>query len=148
MFFITFVPQELVLFFCSYLEIDRILTDIIPIQITQILQVLSHSQMFFSAINSQQPMLEIQPNQQIVDKEVGGSLALTCRPNVPDPSLVSQLEWRNPRDRKLDDSNRANPVYVQVSCKRGFHVIYTVLMNRISNKIVSSRNKSEITQKY
>lgn len=68
----------------------------------------------FSAIKSQQPKLEIQPNQQIVDKEVGGSLALTCRPNVPDTNLVSQLEWRDPRERKIDNSNRANPVYVQV----------------------------------
>lgn len=76
----------------------------------------------FPESNTQQ--LEIQPNQQVVDKEVGGSLALTCRPNVPDPSLVSQLEWRDPRDRKIDSSNRANPVYVQVSLSSAFSCFY------------------------
>ncbi|KAG5882838.1 hypothetical protein JTB14_008020 [Gonioctena quinquepunctata] len=64
--------------------------------------------------HAQQPSLEIQPNQKVVTKEVGGSLALTCRPNVPDPSLVTQLEWRDPRDRRIDSSNRANSIYVQM----------------------------------
>lgn len=70
--------------------------------------------------------LQIQPNQQVIDKEVGGSLALTCRPNVPDPSLVSQLEWRDPLDRKIDSSNRANPVYVQVRCATAFSYRYRI----------------------
>lgn len=70
--------------------------------------------------NGQLPRLEIQPNQQVVDKEVGGSLALTCQPKVPDTKLISQLEWRDPRDRKIDSSNRANPVYVQVRYASAF----------------------------
>lgn len=59
--------------------------------------------------------LEIQPNQKVIDKEVGQSLALICRPNVPNPALISQLEWRDPKNLKIDTSDRANPVYVQVS---------------------------------
>nr|XP_023018417.1 fasciclin-2-like [Leptinotarsa decemlineata] len=69
---------------------------------------------FFSATYGHQPSLEIQPNQKVVTKEVGGSLALTCRPNVQDPGLVTQLEWRDPRNRRIDSSNRANSVYVQM----------------------------------
>ncbi|CAG9819922.1 unnamed protein product, partial [Phaedon cochleariae] len=66
-----------------------------------------------SGSSAQQPSLEIQPNQRVVTKEVDGSLALTCRPNVPDPGLVTQLEWRDPLDRRIDTTNRASPIYVQ-----------------------------------
>ncbi|CAH1281448.1 unnamed protein product [Diabrotica balteata] len=37
--------------------------------------------------HGQQPRLEIQPSGSVVTKEIGGSLVLTCRPKVPDPSL-------------------------------------------------------------
>ncbi|CAH1184709.1 unnamed protein product [Phyllotreta striolata] len=69
--------------------------------------------LLLTGANAQQPQLEIQPNEKVMTREVGSSLALTCRPNVPDPSLVTQLEWRDRFDRKIDSFNRANPVYVQ-----------------------------------
>lgn len=39
--------------------------------------------------------LEIFPMQEVQRKPVGKSLILTCRPNVPDASLVSDLQWKD-----------------------------------------------------
>ncbi|XP_072386204.1 fasciclin-2 isoform X3 [Diabrotica undecimpunctata] len=69
--------------------------------------------LLFTGTNGQQPRLEIQPSGSVVTKEIGGSLVLTCRPKVPDPSLVTSLEWKDKYDRKIDTFNRASPIYVQ-----------------------------------
>uniref|UniRef100_A0A1B0BGI2 Uncharacterized protein n=1 Tax=Glossina palpalis gambiensis TaxID=67801 RepID=A0A1B0BGI2_9MUSC len=42
-----------------------------------------------------QPRLEIFPMQGVQRKPVGKSLILTCRPNVPDASLVADLQWKD-----------------------------------------------------
>jgi neural cell adhesion molecule len=60
------------------------------------------------------PSLEIQPNNGGVNSvQIGASIALTCKPNVDDPKLISQLEWRDPINRRIENTNRANPIYVQ-----------------------------------
>lgn len=41
------------------------------------------------------PRLEILPIQSVQRKPVGKSLMLTCRPNVPDSSLVTDLQWKD-----------------------------------------------------
>ncbi|KAJ3659170.1 hypothetical protein Zmor_010873 [Zophobas morio] len=60
-----------------------------------------------------QPKLDIQPNTGVISKQIGASLALTCKPNVQDPTLISQLEWRDSKNRRIENTNRANPIYVQ-----------------------------------
>lgn len=48
------------------------------------------------AVHAQlQPRLEILPIQSVQRKPVGKSLMLTCRPDVPDTSLVTDLQWRD-----------------------------------------------------
>lgn len=44
---------------------------------------------------------------------MGASLALACRPVVPDPSLVTQFEWRDPKNRRISIRNSDSPIYVQ-----------------------------------
>ncbi|XP_057661874.1 fasciclin-2 isoform X1 [Diorhabda carinulata] len=67
---------------------------------------------YVSGVAGQEIKLEIQPNEKVITKEVGRALPLTCRPVVPDPTLVTQLEWRDKFDRKIDSFNRASPIYV------------------------------------
>ncbi|KAJ8984502.1 hypothetical protein NQ317_014592, partial [Molorchus minor] len=65
-------------------------------------------------IYAQESQLEIQPNQKLITKEVGGSIALTCRPNVEDHSLIRDLEWRDPKDRTITN-NKESSIRVQNS---------------------------------
>lgn len=52
--------------------------------------------LFTDLINGQsEPRLDILPTQSVQRKPVGKSLMLTCRPNVPDSNLVSDLQWRD-----------------------------------------------------
>lgn len=41
-----------------------------------------------------EPKLEIFPIQDVQRKPIGKSLILTCRANVPDSDLISDLRWR------------------------------------------------------
>lgn len=67
---------------------------------------------YFPGVHGQDgPKLQIQPPS--VTKEVGASLALACRPVVPDPNLVTMFEWRDPKGRRLNMRNSDAPVYVQ-----------------------------------
>ncbi|XP_059622214.1 fasciclin-2 isoform X3 [Phlebotomus argentipes] len=50
---------------------------------------------FDGVVSQFQPHLEILPMQSIQRKPVGKSLMLTCRPNVPDVNLVSDLQWKD-----------------------------------------------------
>ncbi|KAI8036151.1 hypothetical protein M5D96_011011, partial [Drosophila gunungcola] len=43
----------------------------------------------------QPPILEIFPKQEVQRKPVGKSLILTCRPTVPEPALVADLQWKD-----------------------------------------------------
>ncbi|XP_060530160.1 fasciclin-2-like isoform X2 [Cylas formicarius] len=82
----------------------------------------------FAAVHGQEAYLQIQPRTRIVRKEVGGTLALTCRPIAPKPALVTQLEWRDPRGRRIDILNKASPIYVQsISGDTGLMLMFTEL---------------------
>lgn len=60
--------------------------------------------------------LLIQPNNNgTLTKEIGGSLAITCKPNVPDPSQISQLEWKDYRGNRIDIRTPNPSLYVNVS---------------------------------
>ncbi|XP_022912718.1 fasciclin-2-like isoform X2 [Onthophagus taurus] len=59
------------------------------------------------------PALEIKPDLPVVTKQVGSSLALTCRPRVPEPNLVTQLEWRDPRGRLIENTNSDAPMHAE-----------------------------------
>lgn len=41
------------------------------------------------------PRLEILPVQEVQKKPVGKPLMLTCRPDVPDANLITDLRWRD-----------------------------------------------------
>lgn len=59
------------------------------------------------------PKLEIQPGALVV-KPIGSSLALTCKPIVENPRLVTQLEWRDTKNRRIDVTNQDAPLYIEV----------------------------------
>ncbi|XP_018561413.1 fasciclin-2 isoform X2 [Anoplophora glabripennis] len=65
-----------------------------------------------TAVYAKNATLQIQPSQATISKRVGESIALTCTPNVEDTSQVGGLEWRDPKNRKID-YNKANPIFVQ-----------------------------------
>ncbi|KAJ8927972.1 hypothetical protein NQ314_019498 [Rhamnusium bicolor] len=91
-------------------------------------EIILISCVFFSVTSAREASLEIQPNQKTISKEVGGSVALTCRPNVENPSLVTELEWRDPKNRKIDSTNRASPIYIQnLSEEKGVVLIFSSL---------------------
>lgn len=46
------------------------------------------------ALAEKEPRLEIFPIQDVQRKPIGKSLILTCRANVPDSDLISDLRWR------------------------------------------------------
>nr|CAI5826296.1 unnamed protein product [Callosobruchus analis] len=74
------------------------------------------------------PSLQIQPDQKLISKEVGASLALTCRPRVQDPRLITQLEWRDPYGRRIEKYNRTSPIMLQhLSEEVGVVLIFTSL---------------------
>lgn len=60
-------------------------------------------------------MLEILPNRPEITKAIGSSVALTCKANVQNPALISQLEWRDIKNRKIDNTRPESPLYVQVN---------------------------------
>lgn len=63
------------------------------------LKLTSHSLLnsSFAELSSaqKQPKLEIFPMQAEQRKPVGKPLILTCRPNVPDQALVTDLQWKD-----------------------------------------------------
>lgn len=58
--------------------------------------------------------LEIQPRFRPIRKELGENLVLACRPNVPNPELITNLEWRDKNNRRIENSHRSGPMYIQV----------------------------------
>ncbi|XP_018331248.1 fasciclin-2 isoform X2 [Agrilus planipennis] len=56
--------------------------------------------------------IEIQPNGEIT-KSVGSQLALTCKLNVDKPDQITQLEWRDPLGRRIDNTNTDTNLYIQ-----------------------------------
>lgn len=63
------------------------------------------------------PKLEIYPNRHEIVKPIGISVALTCKTNVADPKLISHLEWRDTKNRKIDNTRPEGHMYVQVITK-------------------------------
>ncbi|XP_066142214.1 fasciclin-2 isoform X2 [Euwallacea fornicatus] len=81
-----------------------------------------------TAITAQSPSLEIQPRSRPIRKEVGENLVLTCRPNVPKPDLITNLEWRNKNDKRIETSYRSSPLYIQdVPGDVGIMLVFTGL---------------------
>ncbi|XP_066245043.1 fasciclin-2 isoform X2 [Euwallacea similis] len=81
-----------------------------------------------TAISAQLPSLEIQPRSRPIRKEVGENLVLTCRPSVPKPDLITNLEWRNKYDKRIENSHRSSPVYIQdVPGDVGIMLVFTGL---------------------
>ncbi|XP_017782397.1 PREDICTED: fasciclin-2 isoform X2 [Nicrophorus vespilloides] len=75
-----------------------------------------------------QPKLEILPKSSVITKAIGLSLALTCKPNVQNPSLITQLEWRDPKNRKIDTNTDSSSPYVQqLTSEPGAVLIFTKL---------------------
>lgn len=46
--------------------------------------------------------LEILPNGEVQSKPVGSSIILTCKPNVTNPELISNMEWIDHNGRVID----------------------------------------------
>uniref|UniRef100_A0A1B0GL92 Putative neural cell adhesion molecule l1 n=1 Tax=Lutzomyia longipalpis TaxID=7200 RepID=A0A1B0GL92_LUTLO len=64
-----------------------------------------------------QPHLEILPMQSVQRKPVGKSLMLTCRPNVPDVNLVSDLQWKDVQNMTIlpkPPGQQPPPMYTEV----------------------------------
>ncbi|XP_034666331.1 fasciclin-2 isoform X2 [Drosophila subobscura] len=58
------------------------------------------------------PSLEILPMQEVQRKPVGKSLILTCRPTVPEPALVADLQWKdNMNNTILPKPPNYDPLY-------------------------------------
>lgn len=53
------------------------------------------------AHSQNQPRLKILPASSIQRKPVGHSLLLTCRPEVPDTNLISDLRWNDNRNMTI-----------------------------------------------
>ncbi|XP_051157515.1 fasciclin-2 isoform X2 [Leptopilina boulardi] len=54
--------------------------------------------------------LEILPNGEVQSKPVGSSIILTCKPNVTNPELISNMEWIDHNGRVIDSLNRQGSV--------------------------------------
>lgn len=81
------------------------------------------------------PSLQIQPSSPEITKPVGKSLALTCRPVVQDPKLVTQLEWRDNKNRRIDNTDSAYPVYKQpVHGEAGLVLIFSKLTENLAGE--------------
>ncbi|XP_055913981.1 fasciclin-2 isoform X2 [Eupeodes corollae] len=59
------------------------------------------------------PKLEIYPTNDVQRKPVGKPLILTCRPRVPDPSLVTDLQWKDSMNNTIlpKPNNNYYPLY-------------------------------------
>ncbi|CAH0560938.1 unnamed protein product [Brassicogethes aeneus] len=73
----------------------------------------------------EKPSLEIQP--KAINKEVGSSLALTCRPKAENPKMVTQLEWIDQFGKRVD-SIRSQSLYTSaLPGEPGIVLIFTSL---------------------
>ncbi|KRK06011.1 fasciclin-2 isoform X1 [Drosophila yakuba] len=61
--------------------------------------------------SAQSPILEIYPKQEVQRKPVGKPLILTCRPTVPEPSLVADLQWKDNRNNTILPKPNYDPLY-------------------------------------
>ncbi|XP_044749607.1 fasciclin-2 isoform X2 [Coccinella septempunctata] len=67
---------------------------------------------FINTVSCQDEHLDIMPRFKVVSKAIGEKMALTCKPVVRDTSLITQIEWLDPKNRKID-SNSRNHMYLQ-----------------------------------
>lgn len=81
-----------------------------------------------TGIVAQTKILEIQPRYRPIRKELGENLVLACRPNVPNPGLITNLEWRDKNNRRIENSHRSSPMYIQdVPGDVGIMLVFTGL---------------------
>ncbi|XP_062138031.1 fasciclin-2 isoform X3 [Drosophila sulfurigaster albostrigata] len=86
----------------------------------------------------QTPILEIFPKQAEQRKPVGKPLILTCRPNVPDQALVTDLQWKD---------NQNNPILPKPT-GRNQPPMYTETLPGDSLALMIPSLTSEMTGKY
>ncbi|XP_058062459.1 fasciclin-2 isoform X2 [Anopheles bellator] len=63
-----------------------------------------------------QPSLQILPASSVQRKAVGHSLLLTCRPDVPDSNLISDLRWNDNRNMTIlpkPAGQSSTPIYTE-----------------------------------
>jgi neural cell adhesion molecule len=46
--------------------------------------------------------LEILPNGKIQTKPVGSSILMTCKPQVADTNLISNIQWIDPQNNSIE----------------------------------------------
>ncbi|XP_043480999.1 fasciclin-2-like isoform X2 [Leptopilina heterotoma] len=73
--------------------------------------------------------LEILPNGQVQSKPVGSSIILTCKPNVTNPDLISNMEWIDPYDRVIDSLKQGNGKSTMYTEKRHGHTLALLFTN-------------------
>lgn len=72
----------------------------------------------FSVISGDSPVsLQILPDRAEITKSIGASLALTCKTNTLEPSQISQLEWRDPKNRRIESTRQDSSIYISVIFK-------------------------------
>ncbi|KAH1026367.1 hypothetical protein HUJ05_000041 [Dendroctonus ponderosae] len=70
----------------------------------------------------------MKPKSRPIRKELGENLVLTCRPSVPNPELISNLEWRDRKNRRIEIAQRNGPIYIQkLSGDVGIMLVFTGL---------------------
>ncbi|XP_044255694.1 fasciclin-2 isoform X2 [Tribolium madens] len=73
-----------------------------------------HCSLIVSAVFAdRQPKLTIQPNTAVISKETGSKLALTCAPDVEEPNLIAQLEWRDSKNRRIESTHIGKKIFAQ-----------------------------------
>lgn len=72
--------------------------------------------------------LVILPDAQELPKNEGSHIGLTCLPQVEDESLVGPIEWFDPNNNKIENTNQNSPIYVQPTpAERGVVLSFTKL---------------------
>ncbi|EDX17044.1 fasciclin 2 [Drosophila simulans] len=101
---------------------------------------------------AQSPILEIYPKQEVQRKPVGKPLILTCRPTVPEPSLVADLQWKDNRNNtilpKPNGRNQA-PMYTETLPGENLALMITSLSVEMGGKYycTASYANTEILEK-
>ncbi|KAM8719562.1 hypothetical protein ACLKA7_005748 [Drosophila subpalustris] len=83
------------------------------------------------------PMLEIFPKQTEQRKPVGKPLILTCRPNVPDQALVTDLQWKDNMNNTIlpkPTGRNQPPMYTETLPGDSLALMITSLSSEMTGK--------------
>lgn len=78
--------------------------------------MLKRSVDFFVSAVLAENRLKILPDTTLLTKQVGSNVGLTCKAEVEDPNLIGHMEWFDPLGRKIENTYKNLPIYVQVGC--------------------------------